>query len=96
MAKAIIWQPEAKEDFREIVDYLMEHWPTDVAEKFTAQVDKAQELIQLHPGIGMRAGRLRSIRKIAVPPHHFLYYTFLNEEIWILNLLDHRQDTEKI
>ena len=96
MAQAVIWQPEAKEDFREIVDYLLDNWPPDVAEKFTGQVDKAQELIQLHPGIGMKVGRPRSVRKVAIPPHHFLYYTLIDEEIWILNLLDHRQNPERI
>ncbi|MFN3379245.1 MAG: type II toxin-antitoxin system RelE/ParE family toxin, partial [Runella zeae] len=64
MAKKVVWQSNAKEDFREIVDYLLDAWPSDVAEKFTDQIDKAQDLIQLHPNIGMRVGRLRSVRKI--------------------------------
>ena len=45
MVKTITWHPEAKEDFREIVAYLMEVWSSEVAEKFTEQVDKTQELI---------------------------------------------------
>lgn len=77
MAKKVIWQSDAKEDFREIVNYLLDTWPSDVAEKFTDQVDKVQDLIQLHPGLGMRVGRLRSVRKIAVPPYYSLYYTSL-------------------
>ena len=96
MAKAITWHPEAKEDFREIVAYLMEAWSPEVAEKFTEQVDKTQELIRLQPGIGVRVGRLRSVRKVSIPPHHAMYYTFLNEAIWILNLLDQRQNPERI
>ena len=96
MAKPVIWHPEAKEDFRETVAYLMDAWPADVAEKFAAQVDKAQELIEQHPGIGMKVGRLRAVRKVAVPPHHALYYTVLGEEIWILNLLDQRQNPQAI
>lgn len=96
MAKKVVWQSNAKEDFREIVDYLLDAWPSDVAEKFTDQIDKAQDLIQLHPNIGMRVGRLRSVRKIAVPPYYSLYYTALGEEIWILNILDNRQNPEKI
>jgi addiction module RelE/StbE family toxin len=96
MAKEVVWQPDAKEDFREIVSYLLDTWPSDVAEKFTEQIDKVQELIQNHPNIGMKVGRLRSIRKIAVPPYYSLYYTFLNNEIWILNILDNRQNPEKV
>ena len=96
MAQKIVWKPEAKDDFHEIVDYLLNEWPDDVAEKFTEQVDKAQDFIQQHPAIGMKAGRLRSVRKIVIAPHYSLYYTFLNDEIWILNLLDNRQKEEKI
>lgn len=46
MDKKVIWQSDAKEDFREIVNYLLDTWPSDVAEKFTNQVDKVQDLIQ--------------------------------------------------
>ena len=95
MAKAIIWHPEAREDFREVVDYLLETWSAEVAEKFTEQVDKAQELIRLQPNIGMRVGRLRSVRKVVIPPHHALYYSFLNESLWILNILDQRQQANR-
>nr|MCU0342100.1 type II toxin-antitoxin system RelE/ParE family toxin [Spirosomataceae bacterium] len=86
MAKKIIWHPEAKEDFRSIIDYLLENWSFEVADRFTDSVDKTQELLQLHTHLGARVGRLRSIRKIAIPPFYTLYYTFLNGEIWILNL----------
>lgn len=96
MAKKVIWNPEAKEDFRKIVDYLLDAWSYEVAEKFTEQVDKCQDLIQLHTHIGMKVGRLRSIRKISVTPFYSLYYTALNDEIWILNILDNRQSFEKI
>lgn len=94
MADALIWHPEAKEDFREVVEYLIEVWSLEIAENFTEQVDKAQQMILTHPGVGMRVGRLRSVRKIAVPPHHFLYYTFLNGKVWVLNVLDQRQNLE--
>ncbi|RDB07400.1 type II toxin-antitoxin system RelE/ParE family toxin [Runella aurantiaca] len=40
MAKKVIWQSNAKEDFREIVNYLLETWPSDVAEKFMDQLIK--------------------------------------------------------
>lgn len=96
MGKAIIWHPEAKEDFRETVAYLLETWSAEVAEKFTEQVDKAQEMIALQPNIGIRAGRLRSVRKVVIPPYYALYYTFLNEALWILNILDQRQNPERI
>lgn len=48
----------------------MEAWSPEVAEKFTEQVDKTQELIRLQPGIGVRVGRLRSVRNVSIPPHH--------------------------
>ena len=96
MAKKVIWNPEAKEDFREIVNYLLDNWSYEIAEKFTDQVDRCQDLVQLHPNLGMRVGRLRSVRKISIPPFYSLYYTVLNDEIWLLNILDSRQNSEKI
>jgi addiction module RelE/StbE family toxin len=96
MAAEIIWKPEAQDDFREIVDYLLDNWPDEVAEKFTNEIDYAQDLIAKHPNIGMKAGRLRSVRKITVPPFYSIYYTSLNNQIWILNLLDNRQKPEQL
>ncbi len=96
MVAEIIWKPEAQDDFREIVDYLLDNWPDDVAEKFTDEIDYAQNLIAKHPNIGMRVGRLRSVRKITVPPFYSIYYTSLNNQIWILNLLDNRKKPEQI
>ena len=95
-AQAVIWHPEAQEDYRDIVSYFLEEWSFEVADKFTSQVDEVVNLLQSHPNIGMRVGRLRSVRKIAVPPHYFLYYIFFQNQILVFNILDNRQKPESL
>ncbi len=95
-AQTVIWHPEAREDYREIIDYLLDEWSFEVADKFTDQIDEVVRMVEKHPNIGMRVGRLRSVRKIAVPPHYFLYYVFFQNQLLIFNILDNRRQPEQI
>jgi plasmid stabilization system protein ParE len=90
MDTEIIWHPEAQEDYRDILSYLLDKWSFEVADKFTSQLDESLQLLVRHHHLGIRIGRLRSVRKIALAPHYSLCYTFLNNQIIVLNILDNR------
>ena len=52
MAREIIWTPEAQEDFRDIVAYLMDQFGDDVAETYTDKLFDTIETLSKMPYIG--------------------------------------------
>ena len=94
MDKEIIWHPEAQEDYRDILDYLLDNWSFDVADKFTTQLDDSLQLLKKHPMLEMRIGRIRTVRKISLPPHYSLCYIYINNQVIVLNKLDNRMASD--
>jgi plasmid stabilization system protein ParE len=90
MDTEIIWHPEAQEDYKDILSYLLDKWSFEVADKFTTQIEDNLQLLVRHHHLGIRVKQLRAARKITLPPHYSLYYTFLNNQIIVLNILDNR------
>ena len=90
MVKKISWTSQAKEDYRDIISYLLDKWSFDIADKFTTHVDEILDLLKLHNDLGMALDRLTSLRKIAIQPHFTLFYSNTEDKILILNILDNR------
>jgi len=93
MDKEIIWHPEAQEDYRDILDYLSDKWSFEIADKFTNQLDDSLQLLKQHPLLGMRIGRMRTVRKLSLPPHYSLCYIYINNQVIVLNILDNRTES---
>lgn len=91
MALKIVWSPNAEEDFRLILDYLMDEWADNFAEMFSDQLFKTLNLLENHPYIGMATNEFSSIRRISVTRQYGLYYMVLRDEIVIVNLLNNKK-----
>ncbi len=49
MAYQIVWHDNAKEDLRDILNYLLDNWSDEVAEKFNDMLfSKLQNLEKIH------------------------------------------------
>jgi plasmid stabilization system protein ParE len=96
MAKTVKWSDSAGEDFYEIVNYLMDNWSFEVADKFTDDVEEILNQITEQPFSGPRIMRVRSLRKIPLKPHYSLLYSILDDIIYIMNIVDNRQKPEYI
>ena len=90
MAKTISWTSQAREDYRDIISYLLDKSSFAIADKFTTHIDEILELLKLHNDLGMALDRLTSLRKINVQPNFTLFYSNTDERIVILNILDNR------
>jgi plasmid stabilization system protein ParE len=82
--------------FYEIVNYLMDNWSFEVADKFTDDVEEILNQITEQPFSGPRIMRVRSLRKIPLKPHYSLLYSILDDIIYIMNIVDNRQKPEYI
>lgn len=95
MALQIIWTENALEDYKRVIDYLIEEWTPEIAEKFTETVQLRLETLSNYPFLGIVSTRQTSVRSISVSKHNRLYYRIASASIEVLNVFDTRQDPKK-
>ena len=84
MVKEIIWAERAKEDFRDIVYYLMRDSDI-VAENWVSKVEHSLDLLKSFPEMGKinPEKEITFIREIFINKYRIIY-SFLNHQITIL------------
>lgn len=95
MAYKIIWTENAREDLKEIVNYLQEEWSHHIAEEFIVELYLKLELIRKYPNTGKASQNIQSIRRILITKHNALYYMVNETELILLDFFDTRQNPEK-
>ena len=91
MAKPIIWQNKAVDQFENIQEYLLSEWGESVVTSFTQQVFQVLELLSRYPKIGPMEVPERNIRGYVVNKQITILYQVEPEAIHILALFDNRQ-----
>ncbi len=91
MAHQIVWADEAKENYRAIVEYLVDTLPFDIADRFTDLIADKLRILEQMPFIGRRLDDLTAVRKLPLQPYNTIYYAVVGEQIIILNILDSRR-----
>jgi plasmid stabilization system protein ParE len=87
MAKKITWSPDAREEFKTILDYLLTEWSESFAERFSEEVSRKIDLLTEQPFMGKATDLLSSVRFISINRQYTLYYVVLDDSIWIANLI---------
>jgi toxin ParE1/3/4 len=85
----LIWQPEARKQLGNIIDYIAERSYV-AAEKLNSRILKQIELCCAHPYIG-RNGRLAGSRELVVHPNYIVVYRVHDTEVEIIRVLHSRQ-----
>jgi len=96
MAKTIIWSGPAKEDFRDVVSYLMRD--SDVlAEKWVNDLYHSLELLAQFPEMGKmnQEKEINFIREIFVGKYRVVY-SYLNDTITFLMIRHQSKPLERI
>jgi plasmid stabilization system protein ParE len=91
MALEIVWSLEAKEDYRATVNYLLDHYSDEVAERYTDKLFDALETLAQMPHIGRKHSELSAIRQQIVRPYTVVFYMVLPTQLIVVNLRDSRQ-----
>ena len=91
MAKEVIWSPNCKENYKDIIEYLLEKWSFEIALNFTTQLEDWLEILSKNPYIGIENPTFTSVRKLLIPPHNQLVYTVVGNQIILLNIIDSRK-----
>jgi plasmid stabilization system protein ParE len=91
MAYEIIWTSASRENYKDIIDSLLEKWSFDVAEEFTNKIIDRLTLLEMNPYLGTSHQEITALRKLLIPPHNHLYYTVANQQVILLNIVDSRR-----
>lgn len=74
----MIWSEKAQEQINQIINYLLDNWSFEVADKFANQMTKASEQLAQFPLSGKENEKLSSLRELFVKLYHKLYYTVID------------------
>lgn len=98
MKYRIIWTNTARNDFHQIIDYLIEKWGKTSAYKFSSKVTKQLELISSLPQLYPKTEVRENIRKCIITEQVSLYYQDIKEdkEILVIRLFDNRRSLDKL
>jgi plasmid stabilization system protein ParE len=91
MAYEIVWSKDARENYRDIIDVLLKRWSFEVAEAFSDKIIDRLELLEMNPYLGTSHPEISSLRKLLIPPNNYLYYTVVNQQVILLNIVDSRR-----
>ena len=91
MAYEIVWTSASRENYRDIIDSLLEKWSFEVAEAFTTKIIDRLTLLEMNPYLGTAHPEITAMRKLLIPPYNYLYYTVVNQQVILLNIVDSRR-----
>ncbi len=91
MAKEIVWTPNCKENYKDIIEYLLDISSFETALKFTIQLEDWLEILSKNPFLGISNPTFISVQKLLIPPHNQLAYTVIENQIILLNIVDTRK-----
>ncbi len=94
MVEQIVWTPQAREEYHDIVSYLLDTFDDLVAEKFTNRLDGVLNSIQTMPYMGKEHPVMHAIRQVVMRPYTIICYIILPNQLVIVNLLDSRRSQE--
>ncbi len=88
----VVWSADAKENIRDIFDYLLDNWSDAVAEKFTDNILALTLQLETFPYSGKPHRIMSAVRQLILKPHNIVYYTILDNTVYILNVIDGRHE----
>lgn len=98
MSYTIVWTKTARDDYFEIINYLIENWGKKPAQTFNNTVEKQLKLISKMPGMYPKTAIREHVRRCVVAKQVSMYYleNEVDEKIIILRFYDNRKDPDKL
>ena len=90
------WTTMAADEFESTIDWLIENWNFEIAEKFSVDVWGRIQRLSKHPFTGRKSSSIKDCRQTVVLPYHILIYKIFEEHIEIIRVFDGRQNPSKL
>ena len=94
MGYKIVWTKEAEEDFKHIVEYIIENWSEQSVAKFRANVFKKLDYLILMPA-SIRTADNQQIRMYNLDKQNVLFFTINDDLIVLLSIYPYKRDTTR-
>ncbi len=87
---------QAKSDLKTLFGYLDIHWPKYVSMDFVDILKRRLSNIAQNPHLFPKSKKITGIRGAVLNRQTSMYYTFDDEEIFIITFFDNRQDPTRL
>lgn len=94
MTWKIIWSPQSKDDYAELLKYVESNFGLDAALKLLDETDAVLDGIVIFPMMFPASEKRKNIRQAVITKHTKLIYRIEVEEIQLLHFWDTRQNPE--
>lgn len=91
----ITWSPQAKQDYWDNIDYLLEEFPTEVTEKFVAKVEKLEQLLKQHT-VTFKPTSRKNVYQTAVVKQIKLFYYADQQKIVFLRFWNNKRNPKSL
>ena len=91
----IIWTQEAKQDYLENIEYLLEKWTEKSARNFINEADDVLELLQINPKL-FPLSDYKSIRRAVIRKQITLFYQLKDSNIYLIRFWNSYQDPDSL
>ena len=94
----IFWSPKARNDFENILDYLLKEWGIKEVESLIKKTDRVLNAIAQNPKMFIESSKRKNVRKGFITKHNSVFYLVKsrNKEVVLLTFWDNRQNPEKL
>ena len=89
------WSDRALEDNRKPVDYLLNEWGPEIAQRVTDEIDQTVTQIIAYPEHYPIYKRRKNIRRCVASPQTTIYFKVSKDRVEIVTLFDNRQHPKK-
>ncbi len=79
----LTWTPQAKEDYWNNIDYLLEEFPIEVAERFVTKVEELEEQLKLQNVTYKSTSRKNVYQKPVVKQVTLFYYADQQKKVFL-------------
>lgn len=94
--RKVVWSIEAQINLDSIFTYLERDWTEKEVRKFAECLENQLLLIVKGPEIYKKSLRMEGVRECQITFHNTLFYTFDDENLYIVTIFDNRQDSQKL
>jgi plasmid stabilization system protein ParE len=84
----IIWSDDARLDYNENIEYLVEEWSEESASTFIEEVELVLELLKTNPKLYPKSG-YKSIRRAVIRKQITLFYQSKGSKIYLIRFLEY-------
>lgn len=92
----LVWSPEAREEYADILKFLDVEYGTDSALKMLDKVEGVVERIRAYPRAFPSSILRPDIRKAVITPQTSLLYRITDTQIQLLHFWDNRQNPQRM